>query len=361
MHARRAARIVDLVTAVVCAVVASACADDSSGKPSAIPWTLEALPALPEVTVLDAKRAALGRLLFYDPVLSLDAETACATCHSELWGMSDGLPLSIGVGGGTLTGPGRRGTPAGNRNAQTLWNVAYRSELFWDGRASSLEAQALIPLQTAAELGRAPADVAVALRAIGDYVAMFADAFPGDPDPITESTLAFALAAFQRTLLSSHTPYDAYVAGDQGALSERAVLGMQLFAELSCNGCHTPPLFESTRYAARNVADVRIDPGRFAITAQAIDSGAFRVPTLRNAIDTGPYFHDGSISTLREAVLHELSVEHTVGARTLDDQEIDALVEFLEEGLLDVSANPDRPDVVPSGLPVPRDGFRIPR
>jgi len=294
-------------------------------------------------------------------VLSLDDETACATCHSELWGMADGLGLPIGVGGGTLTGPGRLGVAAGKRNGQTLWNVAYRTELFWDGRAASLEEQALIPLETPSELGRAPADAVILLRAIPEYASLFDGAFPGDAAPVNETNLAASLAAFQRTLGSTHAPYDAYVDGDLGALSEDAIRGMQLFAELSCDACHTAPLFESLRYANRSVGDPVTDPGRFEVTAESADRGAFRVPTLRNAIDTAPYFHDGSISSLRDAVLHELSVEHDAGARDLDDDKVDALVEFLEEGLLDISEAPDRPDVVPSGRPVPRDGFRIPR
>jgi cytochrome c peroxidase len=304
-------------------------------------------------------RAELGRFLFYDPILSIDGETACATCHSEHWGMGDGLPRAIGAFGGTLSGPGREGENVGPRNTPTLWNAAERSALLWDGRAASLEEQALLPFEIEAELALPVDDALDALRTVPEYEALFAAAFPDEQAPIARAPLAQALAAFVRTLVSDRAPYDAYVAGDRGALRDTTREGLALFEALECGSCHTPPLFQSDRYAARGLVegDLRADLGRFTVTDDEADRGAFRVPTLRNVATTEPYFHDGRAATLREAVEHEVAQQ----ARVVSASELDALTEFLAKGLLDISRNPDRPERVPSGLPLPRDGFRIPR
>lgn len=319
---------------------------------------VEAEPVVtPEV---EAARAELGRLLFYDPILSNDGEVACATCHSEHWGMGDGLPLAIGVGAGPLVGPGRVGDAIGRRNAPTLWNVAARRELFWDGRARTLEEQALSPFENERELALPVEDALAAIADVPEYAELFEAAFEAAPSPIAETTLAAALAAFQRTLVSDHAPYDAYLDGDDGALSDTMREGLGLLGELECDSCHEPPLFQSDRYATR-LAVSDDDLGRYEVTDEHADRGAFRVPPLRNARDTAPYFHDGSVATLREAVAIEVDNQVAAGHRQLSDLELDALTELISKGLRDLSHNPDRPERVPSGLPVPRDGFRIPR
>lgn len=305
-------------------------------------------------------RVQLGRLLFYDPILSSDGEVACVTCHSEHWGMGDGLPLAIGVGAGTLVGPGRSGEAIGRRNAPTLWNVGARSVLFWDGRASTLEEQALSPFENERELALPVADALAAVADVPEYAELFEAAFPQASPHVSEVTLGAALAAFERTLVSDHAPYDAYLAGDPGALSATMREGLELLGELGCDGCHEPPLFQSDRYA-RRLAELSDDLGRFEVTFAEHDRGAFRVPTLRNARDTAPYFHDGSAQTLREAVEIEVGNQVAAGQRPLSSAELDALTELIGKGLRDLSHNPDRPQSVPSGLPIPRDGFRIPR
>lgn len=324
-----------------------------------LPWEATPLSAL-EVPAAEAptpERVDLGRLLFYDPVLSSDGETACATCHSEIWGMSDGLPRSIGVGGGALTGPGRAGPNVTERNAQTLWNVAYRDALFWDGREDSLEAQALAPLHSPLELDLAPEDAVTELRSIPEYVARFAAAFPDEADPVSIGALTRALAAFQRTLVSGAALYDAYAAGDPGAMSAEMVDGMWLFATAGCADCHTPPLFESSIYADRGRA-APDELGRMAVSGLASDRGAFRTPTLRNARDSDPYFHDGSVARLEDAVAHELA-RSPHGPFDADAARL--IATFIAKGLVDRARSPSRPAEVPSGLPVPLDGFRIPR
>jgi cytochrome c peroxidase len=316
--------------------------------------------AEPAVTPeLLSARVALGRLLFYDPIVSGDAETACATCHSEHWGMGDGLALPIGVGGGTLSGPGRTGDAIGRRNAPSLWNAGARNALFWDGRASSLEEQAMLPFENDRELALPIEDALAAIADVDEYASRFAAAFPNARPSVTAVTLTAALAEFQRTLVSEHAPYDAYLAGDTGALSATMREGLALLDELGCQSCHEPPLFQSDRYEKRVPAVD--DLGRYEVTGAEEDREAFRVPTLRNARETGPYFHDGSVVTLREAVELEVQAQVAAGMRRPSADELGALTELISKGLLDLSNDPDRPEEVPSGLPIPRDGFRIPR
>ena len=326
-----------------------------------LPWPAVVMPRAPEPAdnLATPAKIELGELLFYDPLLSSDRAVACATCHSEIWGMSDGLALSIGVDGVGPTGPGREGPNVTPRNAATLWNVAYRSLLFADGRTASLEEQVLGPLHEPKELGREPDAVVADLAANAEYAARFGEAFPGDAAPVSVRNLQRALAAFERTMVTYRSPYDHYVAGDAGALGAAALRGMNLFAEVGCADCHAPPLFESARFADRGVAPIPgvVDVGREVVTHDAKDHDAFRVPTLRNVRETGPYFHTGAIVTLEDAVRHEAKL----AARALDDEEIAAVVAFLNKGLIDPTRSPTRPTTVPSGLAVPLDGFRIPR
>jgi cytochrome c peroxidase len=348
-------------------LLASACTLEEGSLPHAspavdraFPWNPAPLPAVvdPPDNPTTVAKVELGRILFYDPVLSSDRTVACATCHSEIWGMSDGLSRSIGVGGVGATGPGRRGESVTRRNAQTLWNAGLRESLFWDGRSPSLEAQVLGPLHEARELGRDPGALATELGTFPGYVELFAAAFPGDA-PVSALHLQQALAAFERSLVSDRAPYDQFVKGDQGALSDEAQRGMWLFGEAGCAGCHVPPRFEAELYADRRVAPVPLvrDEGRARVTGAAEDRYAFRVPTLRNIRESGPYFHTGGAASLDEAVRHEASVS----SAPLAADEVAAIVTFLDKGLIDPSRSPGRPVEVPSGLSVPVDGFRIPR
>lgn len=324
----------------------------------ALPWPAVDFPPLPD-TASNAPeaRAALGNLLFYDPILSSDRLTACATCHSEFWGMSDALPLSVGHGAGALAGPGREGPNELRRNALSLFNVVFRSSLLWDGRVQTLEDQALMPLLAEDELNRAPEDIVVDLLALPEYVRLFADAFPEDPR-ITTQNMAAALAAFQRTFVSDQSAYDAYVRGFATALSPTQIEGMFRFAEMGCHDCHQPPLFESDTYADRNVpgADPDLDGGRQEATHLDEDRGKFRTPSLRNAFTTEPFFHNGSVLKLEDAVHHEL--EQTGLPYTAEDLAL--ITEFIDKGLRDESRQAQRPRSVPSGLPTPLDGPSFP-
>jgi cytochrome c peroxidase len=342
-------------------VAIAGCGAESEAPLPALPWERAAFPEVvePADNPSTPAKIELGRLLFYDPILSRDRAVACASCHSELWGLGDGLSLAVGVDGSGPTGPGRDGPNKTTRNAQTLWNVAFRSTLFWDGRSPSLEDQALAPIASPLELDRDPDEVATDLAAIAGYRELFGAAFPEELEP-NAANLARALAAFQRSLRSLRAPYDRFAAGDDGALSAEAQRGMWLFAEAGCHGCHVPPTFASDGYANRGLGDD--DEGRYAVTGSPAERGAFRVPTLRNLRETGPYFHDGSVATLAEAVLHEAERSFDEGrSRLLLADEVAAIALFLDKALMDRSAEPHRPREVPSGLEVPADGFRIPR
>lgn len=338
---------------------------DAGGVPPT-PWVVEPFPGVPspdDNPTTEAK-SALGRLLFYDPIVSVDHEVACATCHSEVWGMSDGLAVSVGQGAGLVAGPGRDGPHETRRNAPTLWNVAYRTSAFWDGRAASLEDQVHFPFESADELDRKLSDTVGDLHQIPEYVRLFASAFPDETEPMTETTFARAIASFERTVLSQNGLYDAFVTDDPAAMSASMIRGMRLFGEEGCADCHRPPLFSSERFEDRHVPPIAgvEDAGRFEITGDEADRNHFKVPSLRNAHDTAPYFHTGGAARLDQAVAQELaeSVTHD-GARSLSDDEVLALTEFIQKGLVDAQHSPTRPHEVPSGLPVPIDGFSIRR
>ena len=326
---------------------------DSPDATPPLPWPVTQFPQLPEVAQdVPEARVKLGNLLFYDPILSVDGETACATCHSEFWGMSDGLPLAVGNGAGPLAGPGREGENTLRRNSPALFNIAFRESLFWDGREASLEAQAVAPLLAEDELNLDP-EVAVAeLRAIPEYVGLFVEAFPDDPG-VTVANLASALAAFQRTMISDRSTYDAYVLG-HSTLNDELVEGMFLFAEMGCSDCHSPPLFESETFANRNVPQVEgtIDEGRAEVTGRTEDLGKFRTPTLRNSFDSEPYFHNGSVKRLEDAVRHELEQSSI----SFTEEDVRLIELFISKALRDDSRMAARPKHVPSGLPTPLDG-----
>lgn len=310
------------------------------------------------------EKRILGRFLFYDPVLSEDRQVACATCHSEQWGMSDGLPRAVGVEGSGPAGPGRTGPRQTRRNAPSLWNVAYKTELFWDGRAASLEEQPFGPMLSDDELAKAPEDTVAELREMEEYVALFEAAFPGEAEPVTAENLMKALATFERTMVTPRTPYDSYVRGDTGALSDDAIEGMWLLAEAGCTTCHQAPLFRADGYADRGIAELPgvADLGRFEHTGREQDRYAFAIPSLRNARITGPYFHTGAIADLEDAVRNQVEYSTQTGlCREFSDAEIALITRFIYEGLTDRSEEPRRPNRVPSGLPVPLDGTRVRR
>lgn len=366
MHAHRSPAYA--LTALLALACSGADAPRGEGEPP--PASGPPLPAewpdvaFPEAAAATPETVSLGRLLFYDPIVSVDRETACATCHSEIWGMTDGLARSIGEGAGLFSGPGRAGDKVTRRNAPTLWNVAFGAAFLWDGRAGTLEEQVRLPFESAEELGRPFTEVVAEVATIPEYAAAFAAAFPDASPAVNGDTFASAVAAFERTIVSKRGLYDAYVAGDEAALDEEKRRGLFLFAEAGCASCHVPPLFSSDRFEDRGVAAVPgvVDRGRAEVTGNEEDAGKFKVPTLRNLKESGPYFHTGEVDTIEAAVRHELARSEAVdGARHLEDDEVQALAAFLDKALFDRQHNPTRPGRVPSGLPIPIDGIGVRR
>jgi cytochrome c peroxidase len=341
--------------ALVLAVLVTACGDSAgpSEAQSPTPWPVTAFPAIPDIMKdVPEARIELGRLLFFDPILSVDHETACVTCHSEIWGMGDGIARAVGHGAGLLAGPGRRGPNMLRRNSPALYNLAFRQSLNWDGDAETLEEQALIPLFAEDEMNADPATLAEELASIPEYAARFEEAFPEDPR-VTLENLASALAAYQRTFLSDRSTYDAYLEGRPNLMNEDEVEGMFRFAEMGCDGCHTPPLFESETFANRNVPEVEgiVDHGLEERTGRIEDRGKFRAVSLRNLLFTEPYFHNGSVTKMSGAIQHELEQS----GMPFTDEDVRLITLFIDKTLRDETRQAIRPQSVPSGLEMPID------
>jgi cytochrome c peroxidase len=301
-----------------------------------------------------AERAALGRLLFFDPVLSEDGSLSCAHCHQPARGFADGRSTAQGRGGLPLA-----------RNTPTLWNVAFKPRLMWDRRAGSLEEQARIPLLAADEMAADPLLLVARLAAIPEYRARFGQAFPGSVEPISFANVTRALAAFERTLVSRDSRYDRYARGERGALSPAERRGLALFRSLNtrCFECHRLPTFDAP--LALGVGVPSPDPGVAGVSGEPAQRSLFGVPTLRNVAHTAPYMHDGSLPTLAAVVdfyrrgggralgVAADRIDGQVRAFAIGAAEAADLVAFLG-ALSDESASPPVPERVPSGLPVHR-------
>lgn len=261
--------------------------DDALVVPAHFP-----LPTQPEDNVATAERIALGRRLFFDPLLSVDSSVSCASCHHPSRAFSDTVALSVGVNGGV-----------GKRNAPTLVNVAYAPKLFMDGGVNTLEHQVISPLENPNEMAFKLHDAAARLATIESYQRMSEAAYQR---PFSAAVLVRALAAFERSLVGGTSPYDAYLAGDSSALSAKAQKGMALFFSdrLACSSCHSGVLFTGYGYENNGLRMRYEDVGRAGVTMRQEDKYRFKVPTLRNVALTGPYMHDGSIASLEEVIVH---------------------------------------------------------
>jgi cytochrome c peroxidase len=251
----------------------------------------------------------LGRFLFYDPILSKDSTLSCFSCHLSAGGFTDNLPVSVGVGGAL-----------GKRSAMPLENVAfYNNGLFWDGRAKTLEEQALLPVTDPHELNISWDEVEVRLRRHQDYPAMFRKAFGiSDSKEVNRDLAAKALSQFMRTMVSSGaSKFDRkFLAKEIGVdFSEAEFNGFDMFFDIEgsplpdaqCFHCHNAPLFTTNEYFNNGVQEAATlddfaDLGRGAITGNRIDNGRMRAPTLRNIMLTAPYMHDGRFATIEEVI-----------------------------------------------------------
>ncbi|MFN3884611.1 MAG: cytochrome-c peroxidase [Rhodocyclaceae bacterium] len=282
--------------------------------------TLQPLPPAPE---LDARKVALGKKLFFDKRLSHDGSISCASCHPPSRGGVDGMPVAVGIGG-----------HRGPVNTPTVFNAALNFAQFWDGRAATLEEQAAGPIHNPLEMGSNWNEVVAKLEADVDYPRLFEAAFPAQG--ITAATIAEAIAAYERTLLTP-SRFDAWLQGDETALNEKERHGYRLFLDYGCASCHQGAniggnLFQrfgilGDYFEERGKPVTPADLGRYNVTHREEDRHVFKVPSLRNVALTAPYFHDASAATLQEAI--RVMARYQLG-RTLDDQDVEAIAAFLE-------------------------------
>lgn len=332
----------------------------------------EAFP-IPSDNLPSPERLELGRLLFFDPVLSANHKVACATCHQPQLALADGLPV-----GAALADPSGGDLP---RGSPTIFNIRFQHSLFWDGRARSAEDLALQPIQNPKEMGNTLDGALAALSAVAEYRERFARAYGS----LDASALQRAIGGFIASVTANDTPVDRYLAGDSAALSAEAIAGFNLyFGKARCSRCHYLPLFAGTEGPSFDQTEFRVtgvpergvypprltpDLGRAAVAGVAAAPGtlhAFKAPTLRNIAHTAPYMHNGALATLEQVVdfydkgagpgqgyaVPNLDPVMSQGPIGLSAPEKSALLLFLREGLTDLSSLPAAPDAVPSGLTV---------
>ena len=249
-------------------------------------------PVFPEDNAFNDVRWALGKDLFFDPRLSIDGAVSCATCH---------LPERAFSAPEAVT-PGAFGA-VGERNAATLTNAAYQPHFMSEGGVPTLEMQVLVPLQEPSEM--AHNIVTVCEELAGDYAVQAEAAYGRGLDPFV---MTRALATFQRTLISGDAPWDRWQRGE-AAVSAAVERGAELFGGggLGCDRCHTPPFFTTHGFANNGLDAVSTDPGSWRLTGEPADSGAFKIPTLRNIGFTAPYMHDGRFGDLDAVLDHYAS------------------------------------------------------
>jgi cytochrome c peroxidase len=328
-------------------------------------------------------KVALGKLLFWDPILSGDKDIACATCHHPDFGYAENLDISIGVNGIGLgkerrRGPSSQAIPLVRRNSQTLLNTAFNgidqqghydpstAPMFWDMRAQSLEAQALVPIKTLEEMrGTSYSEeqaldmVTARLKAVPEYRTLFTKAF-GGADSVTGSNLGKALATFERSLLANHAPFDRYMRGETNAMTEAQIRGMQQFESVGCTNCHSGPMFSDYKPHVLSIPD---NP-KLPVPDQGVNQNyAFRTASLRNLAYTAPYMHSGVFPTLEDVLNFYNQVQRRPRNPNVGRDQIDPLlrrlrnvnrsasdiIEFLN-ALNDPSFDKTIPARVPSGL-----------
>jgi cytochrome c peroxidase len=240
----------------------------------------------------DAAKVALGKQLYFDGRLSKNGAIACAFCHNPGTGWADPRQTSIGIGGGL-----------GGRQAPTVLNTGFNSLQFWDGRARSLEEQALVPIQNPIEMGETHENIVRKLNGIKGYQQQFRTVFGTNPNL---QGVAEAIAAFERTVISTNSAFDKYAMGEAKAMDEAAVRGLVLFkGKARCILCHNGPNFTDNQFhnlGVPQIGPMKEDLGRYYVTKLEKDKGAFKTPTLRSITETAPYMHDGVFKTLGEVL-----------------------------------------------------------
>jgi len=284
---------------------------------------LAAFAPLPASIPSDANPATpakvdLGWRLYYETQLSADGSQSCNSCHLlDAYG-ADGKPVSTGVTG-----------QQGGRNAPTVYNAAGHIAQFWDGRAPDVEEQAKGPILNPIEMGMpTSADVLARLAKLPGYTDAFKAAFPDDPKPVSYDNLGRAIGAFERQLLTP-SRWDTYLEGDQNGLTREEKQGLKEFLNAGCQGCHNGPYLGGRLFQRMGVVTPwpnENDVGRFAVTQNPADSMVFKVPSLRNIVNTAPYFNAGQVTALDEGV--RLMGRHQLGVE-LSDAQIASIIVFL--------------------------------
>jgi cytochrome c peroxidase len=297
--------------------------------------TFKALPKempVPKDNPITKEKVELGKMLFFDPRLSMDGTVSCNSCHNVMLHGGDGRPVGAGIHG-----------QRGGRGSPTVWNAGFLSVQFWDGRAATLEDQAKGPITNMVEMGMSSHDVVIErLKQIPGYVAEFKRAFPKDKEPVTIDNLAKAIATFERTLITPNAPFDKYMLGNKKALNAQQIRGMKLVDEIGCTSCHAGPMFagEGQKIGEGNyqpfpqipgskydkMYDLTSDLGRFEVTKDPEDKNKWRVPTWRNVALTAPYFHNGKVRTLDEAVRVMAKTQLDMD---LNEKQVEDIVAFL--------------------------------
>lgn len=300
-------------------------------KASGLFGTLPADAATDERPI-DAKRVALGRQLYFDTRLSKDDTISCNSCHQLARYGVDGEPTSPGVGG-----------TRGGRNSPTVYNAALHFRQFWDGREPDVEAQAVGPILNPVEMAMPDGDAVVAkIGAIEGYKTSFDEVFE---DGLTYTNIGVAIGAFERTLITP-SPFDAWLGGDESALSKTELAGLGLFIDTGCASCHSGNLLGGNMYQKLGVVNAWEDDdmGRMEVTKNEADKQMFKVPSLRNIEKTGPYFHDGSVDDLAVAI--QKMAHHQLG-KELDAANTERIQAFLHT----LTGKLDPEKVAPPTLP----------
>ncbi len=314
-------RILTAILATSC-LAGAASADELRDKAAEVFKPLPStVPAVKDNPVTPAK-IELGKALFFDPRLSASGVFSCYSCHNLATGGDDNMETSVG-----------HGWQKGPRNSPTALNAVLNEAQFWDGRAADLAAQAKGPIQAGVEMANTPEQVVATLTSMPAYVDSFKAAFPDEVEPVSFDNMAKAIEAFEATLITP-APFDAYLNGDDAALSDTAKAGMALFIDKGCSSCHSGVNVGGHGYYPFGLIEKpgseilpEGDKGRFAVTETADDEYVFRASPLRNIALTAPYFHSGKVWDLKVAV--QIMAESQLGEE-LSDDEANQIVAFLD-------------------------------
>jgi cytochrome c peroxidase len=335
-----------IVTAAATLLALAGCnAAQRTDSPRIDSASLKAFAPLPDsapsaTNTLTSVKVGLGRMLYYDPRLSRGQDLSCNSCH----------PLDRYGADGQATSEGFRHAH-GSRNSPTVYNAAGQVAQFWDGRAPDVEAQAKGPVLNPVEMAM-PSEKAVVevLQSIPDYARAFHRAFPDDPDPLTLDNMAKAIAAFERKLVTP-SRWDKFLRGDDAALTAEEKAGFTAFVDAGCSTCHAGAYVGGNIYQKLGIAEPwpdTSDPGRFQVTKNEADRMVFKVPSLRNVARTAPYFHNGKVESIEQAVV--AMAEHQLG-KSLADAEVKVIAKWLDTLTGEVPRDLIAPPPLPKSTP----------